>query len=97
MVGPGELICELGPLNRTLSGFVQVAHAGQQVHVFRARAVPFWFNVAVVVDDGRVAVRASKSAFELGSLVGVLRAAGFDVVVHTTWLDRGQSLGVPRG
>lgn len=97
LVGPRELICELGPLNRRLSGFVRVTHTGHQVHVFRARLVPFWFNVSVAVDDGRIAVRASKSAFELGSLVGVLRAAGFEVVVHRTWFDRGQSLGVPRG
>jgi hypothetical protein len=53
---------------------VRVTHAGHQVHVFRARLVPFWLNVAVAVDDGRIAVRASKSAFELGSLVGVLRS-----------------------
>jgi hypothetical protein len=59
------------------------------VKVFRAKLIPPWFNVTVVIDDGKVSVLASKSAFELSALVATLRHAGFQVAVHKTWRDRG--------
>jgi hypothetical protein len=95
-VAPGVLVCELGPMARRFAGIDRVVHGSNSVHVFRARIVPFWFNVACVVDDGRSAVLASKSAFELNALVKTLRNAGFDVEVHKTWTDLGRSLGAPR-
>lgn len=95
-VAPGHLVCELGPIARKFAGVDRVVHASTSVHVFRARLVPCWFNVACVVDDGHLAVIASKSAFELPSLVRSLRSAEFDVTVHKTWTDRGRSLGAPR-
>ena len=97
LVAPGQLICELGPVSRRVSGIDRVAHAGRHVHIFRARLVPFWFNVAAVIDDGHVAVLASKSAFGFRGLVAAARRAGYEVTVHKTWLDRGQSLGAPHG
>lgn len=95
-VARGALICELGPMARRFAGIDRVVHGSNSVHVFRARLVPFWFNVACVVDDGSSAVLASKSALELNALVRTLRNAGFDVEVHKTWTDRGRSLGAPR-
>lgn len=97
LVATGQLICELGPVSRRVSGIDRVAHAGRQVHIFKARLVPFWFNVSAVIDDGHVAVLAAKSAFELRGLVAAVRRAGYEVTVHKTWFDLGQSLGAPRG
>lgn len=95
-IAPGHLACVLGPLARRVAGFERVVHAGLQVHVFRARLVPFWFNVTCVVDDGHKAVLASKTALSLNKLVMLLRLAGFQPTVHRTWFHRGQSLNAPR-
>ena len=96
IIGGGYLACELGPVTRRFAGFSHVVHAGTTVHVFRARLIPFWFNVSCVVDDGHRAVVASKSAFELGRLVRALRRAGFETTVHRTWADAGRSVHAPR-
>lgn len=88
-VVPNSLVCELGPIAKRVSGIASVTHAGSVVHIYRARLIPFWFNVAAIIDDGSVAVGASTWAFGLNSFVKALNAAGFTVEVHRTWFFRG--------
>jgi hypothetical protein len=88
-VAPNVLRCMLGPVARRTSDFTEVAHSGFRVTVYRARLVPPWFNIAVLVDDGTRRIRASLPLLHFGRLVSSLEAAGFDVDVKSTWLDRG--------
>lgn len=88
-IARGRLVCELGPATRRIAGIASVEHRGDTVHVYRARLVPFWFNVGVRIDDGSVAVRASMWAFGLRSLITTLTEAGFTVEYHRTWVYRG--------
>ncbi|HEX4324851.1 MAG TPA: hypothetical protein VHZ77_09515 [Gaiellaceae bacterium] len=91
IIGNGRLECQLGRGSRSISGVERVRHEGTTVDVYRARLIPFWCNVSVVIDDGEAAMLASKSAFGLRSLETALTEAGFQVRVHHTWTDRGLS------
>ena len=88
-ISPDHLVCEMGAVTRRLAGIERVRHEGRKVHVYRSLLVPCWFNVAVRVDDGQQAARASVSWFQLRHLVRVLVGAGFSVQLHKTWLFRG--------
>lgn len=73
----GRLECQLGRASRSVSGVERIRHEGMTVDVYRARLVPFWFNVSVVIDDGHAAMLASKSAFGLRGLEATLTEARF--------------------
>jgi hypothetical protein len=87
-IAPNVLTCELGPVARRISGFTEVAHSGSGVTVYRARLVPPWFNVSVLVGDNHRRIRASLPLLHFRRLVSSLEAAGFVVEVKRTWLDR---------
>jgi hypothetical protein len=91
-IAPQVLICTLGPVLRKITGIENVRHRGNHVDVYRAKLVPFWFNVSVPIDDGRTRVGASTWSFGLRSLTRSLKGAGFDVDLHKTWTFRGLSL-----
>jgi hypothetical protein len=63
-------------------------HKGN-VHVYRARLIPFWFNVTVVITDGQYAIGAAVSAFQLKYLVKRWTKAGFEVRLHRSWFFTG--------
>ena len=73
-IGLNVLVCELGPTAKRVSGIESVHHKGGHVQIYKARLVPFWFNVSVLIDDGRNAVGASMWSFGLHSLVNALTA-----------------------
>jgi hypothetical protein len=89
IIRAGVLECQLGRAARAVSGVERVQHAGTTVDVYRARLVPFWFNVSVVIDDGETAMLASTSAFGLHALQQALTKAGFQVRTHRAWTYRG--------
>jgi hypothetical protein len=62
---------------------------GSVVEVYKARLIPFWFNVAAVINDGQTVLGASMWSFGLKTLVKSLAAAGFEVNLHRTWFFRG--------
>jgi len=88
-ISPDALICELGPIARKVAGIERVQHKGKVVHVYRALFVPFWFNIAALIDDGTSKVQASMWWFGLGTLIGALNAAGYSVELHKTRVFRG--------
>jgi hypothetical protein len=88
-VAKGTLICQLGGFTKRLAGVERVRHNSNTVDVFRARLIPFWFNVSTLISDGKTVVRASLWSFGFRSLVDTLGAAGFSVQVHRTWFFRG--------
>jgi hypothetical protein len=92
-VGPGDLMCEFGPVAGRVSGLESVRHRGAVVHIYKARLIPPWFNVGVVVDDGESVCLASTWLFVLKPLTKALTGAGFRVVLHRTWTYRGLHLG----
>jgi hypothetical protein len=90
-VAPQALECELGAMARKFSGIEGVRHNDNTVHVYKARLIPFWFNLSAVISDGQTRVCAFMSAFSLQELVGALKDSGFEVELHRTWLFRGLS------
>lgn len=88
-VAPNVLICELGPAARKISGIVSVRQTDNHVHIYKARLIPFWFNVSVLITDGHTKVGASMWSIGLRTLTRVLKDAGFVVELHRTWFYRG--------
>jgi hypothetical protein len=102
-VGPNLLVCVLGPVARRITGITSVQHLGTVVHVYRARLIPFWFNVTARIDDGSSYVLAGRSWFGLRGLIRALTESGFTVELHRTWFFQGLSFsesigrGAPAG
>lgn len=88
-ISPDALICELDPITKKVARIERVQHKGKVVHVYRALFVPFWFNVAVVIDDGHNRISASVWWPGLRALVGALKDAGYIVEFHRTRTFRG--------
>jgi hypothetical protein len=86
-------VCELGPTARRVSHVSSVRHASSSVDVYRARLIPFWFNVCALISDGTVTVGASMWSFGFNRLVAALSDAGFRVELHRTWVHRGLGFG----
>jgi hypothetical protein len=74
---------------RRISGIERVRHKDNYVHVYKARLIPFWFNVSALITDGHTKVGASMWSFGLRTLVRALKDAGFGVELHKTWFFRG--------
>jgi hypothetical protein len=83
------LVCELDRFTGRISGFVAVQHKGSIVDVYRARAIPFWFNVGARIDDGKRAVQICTWSLGRRRLIRTLTEAGFTVHLYRTWLFRG--------
>src|ERR1700722_4168527 len=86
-----SVVCELGPVNRKVSGLSTVKQYGARIDIYVAKLVPPWFNVSVPISDGENLVRASMWLPGLRKLREALSSAGFQVSVHRTWLERGPS------
>lgn len=66
--------------------FHSVVHRGSVVHIYHQRLAPIW-NVSVCVDDGDRCIFAI--TWLLKALIGHLKDAGFEPVVHKTWTFAG--------
>ena len=64
-------------------------HEGTRVDVYVARLVPLWFNVTVPIRGDGGTLVASMWILGRRKLRQALQAAGFEVVDHVTWTDRG--------
>lgn len=88
-IAPQVVICYLGRVSARISGLAAVQHRHTVVDVYKARLIPFWFNVSAVVDDGEQLVVAVMWSFRLPRLTRALQSAGFAVDLHRTWMYRG--------
>ena len=88
-VAPDWLVCTPGGVTAHLSVAQPVRHAGTRVDVFIARLVPPWFNVSVPVRGEAGTLVASMWIIGRRKLRRTLQQAGYDVVEHVTWVDRG--------
>lgn len=88
-IAPGSLVCSPGRLTAGVSAAQPVTHEGTRVDVYVARLVPPWFNVTVPIrGEGRMLV-ASMWILGRRKLRRAIEEAGFEVVDHVTWIDRG--------
>ena len=88
-VAPGSLVCTPGRLTAGVSAAQPVKHEGTQVDVYVARLVPPWFNVTVPIRGENGVLVASMWILGRRKLRRTLQEAGFEVVEHVTWFDRG--------
>jgi len=89
-IAPGRLICRLGPVNAKLSGFSAVEQfSGAPISIYVAWLIPFWFNVSFAIQDREKRIWLCVWIFGLGHLRRTLEAAGFQVEVKRTLIDRG--------
>ena len=88
-VAPGSIVCTPGRLTAGASSAHPVRHEGRQVDVYVARLVPPWFNVTVPIRGEGGTLIASMWILGRRKLRRTLQEAGFEVVDHVTWFDRG--------
>ena len=88
-IAPGSLVCTPGRLTAGASAAQPVRHEGTRADVFVARLVPPWFNVTVPVRGEAGTLVASMWILGRRKLRQTLQEAGFEVVEHVTWTDRG--------
>jgi len=88
-VAPGTIVCTPGTMTQGLGSAHPVRHEGNRVDVYVARLVPPWFNVSVPIHGKGATLIASMWLLGRWKLRRALEAAGFDVVEHVTWTDRG--------
>ena len=89
VIAPGFIACSPGPLTGALSRAGEVVHDGRHVDLFVVRLLPPWFNVTIPV-RGQAGVRvASTWLLAKHNLRRTLRATGFEVTEHVTWVNRG--------
>ena len=69
----------------------QVKHKGSRVDVYIARLVPPWFDLAIPIRGNGGTLVATVWLLSRRKVRRALREAGFDVVEHVTWIDRGFS------
>jgi hypothetical protein len=67
----------------------QVKHNGSRVDVYVARLVPPWFDLAIPIRGDGGTLVATVWLLARRKVRRALREAGFDVVEHITWIDRG--------
>lgn len=89
LIAPGSLVCIPGHVTAGLSKAQPGTYRGKQVHLYTARLVPPWFNVTLPVRADTGTLVASMWILGRRRLRQTLREAGFDVVEHVTWTDRG--------
>jgi hypothetical protein len=88
-IAPGWLVCTPGRVTAGVSAAQPVKHNGTRVDVFIARLVPPWFNVSIPVRGDAATLVASMWIIGRRKLRRTLQQAGYDVVEHLTWVDRG--------
>lgn len=91
-VSPGRLYCRIGRLSSSLSGIASVTHSGTVIDVYTARLIPPWMNVSCVVMDDDNTILVSLPIISRKRLLTALRANGFEVRTHRTWVFRGRHL-----
>ncbi len=89
IVGPGRLTCIPGRVTGAVSAAHLVTHVGKRADIYIARLVPPWFNVSIPVRGQDGTLVASIWLPSRRRLRHVLRAAGFEVVEHVTWVYSG--------
>ncbi len=88
-IAPGSIVCTPGRLTAGASSAQPVRHDGTQVDVYVARLVPPWFNLTVPIRGDEGTLIASMWILGRRRLRRTLQEAGFEVVDHVTWFDRG--------
>lgn len=88
-VAPGFLACEPAGLAKKLGEARPVRHEGLVVDLFVARLVPPWFNVTIPIRGVDDVMVASRPLWSRKMLRKLLAEAGFQIVEHVTWTDRG--------
>jgi len=89
VIQKNDLHLELSRGFAKVAGYPFIAHAGDVVQVFHQRLMPFWLNVSVLIDDGENRLCASMPSLFRKAIIRQLRAAGYQVKVHRTWIFRG--------
>ena len=88
-IAPGSLLCSPGRLMAGVSKAHQVKHEGSRVNVYVARLVPPWFDLIIPIRGEGETLVATVWLLARRKVRRALREAGFDVVEHNTWIDRG--------
>jgi hypothetical protein len=88
-IAPGSLLCTPGRLMVGVSKAHQVRYEGSRVEVYVARLVPPWIDLTIPIHGEEGTLIATVWLLARGKVMRALREAGFDVVEHITWIDRG--------
>ena len=88
-VAPGSLLCSPGRLTAGVSKAHQTRYEGCRVEVYVARLVPPWFALTIPIRGEEGTLVATVLLPDRRKVMRALREAGFDIVEHITWIDRG--------
>ena len=88
-IAPGWLVCAPSRVTAAVSAARAVKHEGTRVDIYIARLVPLWFNVTIPIRGEGETLVASMWILGRRNLRRTLQEAGYDVVEHVTWVDRG--------
>jgi hypothetical protein len=88
-IAPGSLLCSPGRLMAGVSKAHQVRYEGSRVEIYVARLVPPWFDLTIPIRGEGGTLVATIWLLARRKVRQALREAGFDVVEHITWIDRG--------
>lgn len=92
-IAPGLLLCTPKPLTGYFGKAHPLRHQGSRTDIYVAKLLPPWFNVTLPIRaDGEMLV-ASTWILGRRTLRKALDEAGFEVVEHKTWLNRGFDWG----
>lgn len=86
-IAPGSISCRPGRFLARASGARDTKRESIQVDVYRAKLWPFDLTIPFLDDEEHVVVLIW--LFSQRKVKRALRSAGFNVVEHVTWTDRG--------
>ena len=89
LIGPRRIVCAPGRITARAGEVVAVTHHGDRADVYTARLVSPWFSVSIPILGDQDRLVASIWLPARARLRRALMAAGFEVVDHITWTDRG--------
>ena len=89
IISPGLLVCRPGRLMTRIRDLDEVSYTGPRVDTYLARLVPPWFDLIIPVRGEGGTLVATVLLFDRRKVRRALREAGFNVVEHATWIDRG--------
>lgn len=89
LIAPGSLVCASGRITARADEARAVTHQGDRADIYTARLVPPWFSVSIPILGDQDGLVASTWLPARARLRRTLMAAGFEVVDHVTWTNRG--------
>jgi hypothetical protein len=95
IVGRGRILFEPDWLTRRVCRVNHIVHIDRPVTLIRARLVPPWFSISLLLHDDEASGWVLVWLFDRDRLLASVKAAGFEVEQITTWFSLTGGVAIP--